>query len=96
MLTLLAYPMIICFEKIFSITSDITLIELTNTNAPLLREWPLLRLVRSSIRYRWLTWPRMPFTVLVAMRCWLGQGPCIMILVKWKIPVFYREPKLGL
>ncbi|MCS3733082.1 HD family phosphohydrolase [Mucilaginibacter dorajii] len=38
MLTLLAYPMIIIFEKIFALTSDITLIELTNTNAPLLRE----------------------------------------------------------
>jgi putative nucleotidyltransferase with HDIG domain len=37
-LTLLAYPLIYLFEKIFAITSDITLIELTNTNAPLLRE----------------------------------------------------------
>ncbi len=38
LLTLLAYPLIYAFEKIFAITSDITLIELTNTNAPLLRE----------------------------------------------------------
>jgi putative nucleotidyltransferase with HDIG domain len=38
LLTLLAYPMIYIFEKVFGITSDITLIELTNTNAPLLRE----------------------------------------------------------
>jgi len=38
LLTLLAYPLIYVFEKIFAITSDITLIELTNTNAPLLRE----------------------------------------------------------
>ncbi len=38
LLTLLAYPLIYIFEKIFGITSDITLIELTNTNAPLLRE----------------------------------------------------------
>jgi putative nucleotidyltransferase with HDIG domain len=38
LLTLLAYPLIYLFEKIFAITSDITLIELTNTNAPLLRE----------------------------------------------------------
>lgn len=37
-LTLLAYPVIYLFEKMFSLTSDITLIELTNTNAPLLRE----------------------------------------------------------
>ncbi|WP_184549403.1 HD family phosphohydrolase [Mucilaginibacter sp. FT3.2] len=37
-LTLLAYPMIYIFEKLFALTSDITLIELTNTNAPLLRE----------------------------------------------------------
>lgn len=37
-LTLLAYPLIYLFEKVFAITSDITLIELTNTNAPLLRE----------------------------------------------------------
>jgi putative nucleotidyltransferase with HDIG domain len=38
LLTLLAYPLIYLFEKIFNLTSDITLIELTNTNAPLLRE----------------------------------------------------------
>ncbi len=38
MLTLLAYPLIYAFEKVFGITSDITLIELTNTNAPLLRD----------------------------------------------------------
>jgi len=38
LLTLLAYPLIYIFEKVFAITSDITLIELTNTNAPLLRE----------------------------------------------------------
>lgn len=37
-LTLLAYPLIYIFEKIFGLTSDITLIELTNTNAPLLRK----------------------------------------------------------
>jgi len=37
-LTLLAYPLIYIFEKIFAITSDITLIELANTNNPLLRE----------------------------------------------------------
>ncbi len=38
LLTLLAYPLIYIFEKVFAITSDITLIELTNTNSPLLRE----------------------------------------------------------
>ncbi len=38
MLTLLAYPLIYAFEKLFGLTSDITLIELTNTNAPLLRK----------------------------------------------------------
>lgn len=37
-LTLLAYPLIYLFEKIFGITSDITLIELTNTNSSLLRD----------------------------------------------------------
>jgi putative nucleotidyltransferase with HDIG domain len=37
-LTLLAYPLIYIFEQMFQITSDITLIELTNTNAPLLRQ----------------------------------------------------------
>jgi putative nucleotidyltransferase with HDIG domain len=36
-LTLLAYPLIYAFEKVFGLTSDISLIELTNTNAPLLR-----------------------------------------------------------
>jgi putative nucleotidyltransferase with HDIG domain len=37
-LTLLAYPLIWVFEKMFAITSDITLIELANTNNPLLRD----------------------------------------------------------
>lgn len=38
LLTLLAYPLIYAFEQVFQITSDITLIELTNTNTPLLRQ----------------------------------------------------------
>jgi hypothetical protein len=38
LLSLLAYPLIYLFEKLFGITSDITLIELTNTNTSLLRE----------------------------------------------------------
>ncbi len=38
LLSLLAYPLIYLFEKMFGITSDITLMELTNTNANLLRE----------------------------------------------------------
>jgi putative nucleotidyltransferase with HDIG domain len=38
LLTLLAYPLIYLFEKIFAITSDLALMELTNTNSPLLRE----------------------------------------------------------
>lgn len=37
-LTLLAYPLIYAFEKVFGITSDITLIELTNTNSSVLRD----------------------------------------------------------
>jgi hypothetical protein len=38
LLSLLAYPLIYLFEKLFGITSDITLIELTNTNTHILRE----------------------------------------------------------
>lgn len=38
MLSLLAYPLIYGFERIFGITSDVALIELTNTNNRLLRE----------------------------------------------------------
>ena len=37
-LSLLAYPLIYGFEKVFGITSDLALIELTNTNNKLLRE----------------------------------------------------------
>lgn len=37
-LSLLAYPLIYLFEKLFGITSEITLMELTNTNSPVLRE----------------------------------------------------------
>lgn len=36
-LTLFAYPIIFLFEKIFSLVSDISLLELSDTNTPLLR-----------------------------------------------------------
>jgi putative nucleotidyltransferase with HDIG domain len=38
LLSLLAYPLIYAFERLFGITSDVALIELTNTNNKLLRE----------------------------------------------------------
>ena len=38
LLILLAYPLIYIFEKLFGFTSDVTLIELSNTNQPLLRK----------------------------------------------------------
>lgn len=37
-LTLLAYPLIFIFEKIFGMISDVTLVELSDTNSPLLRK----------------------------------------------------------
>ena len=38
LLSLLAYPLIYAFERFFGITSDVTLMELTNTNSKLLRD----------------------------------------------------------
>ena len=38
LLSLLAYPLIYAFERVFGITSDVTLMELTNTNTRLLRD----------------------------------------------------------
>ncbi|MBL0071450.1 MAG: HDIG domain-containing protein [Bacteroidetes bacterium] len=38
LLTLFAYPLIYIFEKLFGLTSDITLMELADTNSALLRE----------------------------------------------------------
>jgi hypothetical protein len=38
LLTLFSYPLIYVFEKVFGLTSDITLMELSDTNSPLLRE----------------------------------------------------------
>ncbi|MES2418263.1 MAG: HDIG domain-containing metalloprotein [Bacteroidota bacterium] len=38
LLSLLAYPLIYAFERVFGITSDVALIELTNTNNKLLRD----------------------------------------------------------
>lgn len=38
LLTLFAYPLIYVFEKIFNLISDISLMELADTNTPLLRE----------------------------------------------------------
>jgi len=37
-LVLLAYPLIFLFEKMFGFVSDVTLMELADTNTPLLRE----------------------------------------------------------
>jgi putative nucleotidyltransferase with HDIG domain len=37
-LSLLAYPLIYAFEKLFGITTEVTLMEYTNINTPLLRE----------------------------------------------------------
>ncbi|MBC7915998.1 MAG: HDIG domain-containing protein, partial [Pyrinomonadaceae bacterium] len=37
-LSLLAYPLVYAFERMFGITSDVTLMELTNTNTKLLRD----------------------------------------------------------
>ncbi len=41
LLTLLTYPLIFLIEKVFGVTSDFTLIELTDFNNPLLREMSL-------------------------------------------------------
>jgi len=38
LLTLMAYPLVYAFEKLFGVTSDLTLIELMDTDHPLLRE----------------------------------------------------------
>ncbi|WP_051293364.1 HD family phosphohydrolase [Olivibacter sitiensis] len=38
LLTLLAYPLIYAFERMFGLTSDVTLMELINTNSSILRE----------------------------------------------------------
>jgi putative nucleotidyltransferase with HDIG domain len=38
LLTLFSYPLIYIFEKLFGLTSDVSLMELADTNAPLLRE----------------------------------------------------------
>jgi putative nucleotidyltransferase with HDIG domain len=41
LLTLLAYPMIFIFEKLFGITSEVSLLELVDTNSPLMRQLAL-------------------------------------------------------
>jgi len=38
LLSLLAYPLIYAFERVFGLTSEVTLMEITNTNSRLLRE----------------------------------------------------------
>lgn len=38
LLSLLAYPLIYAFERVFGMTSEVTLMEITNTNSKLLRE----------------------------------------------------------
>ncbi|MGB0884191.1 MAG: HD family phosphohydrolase, partial [Flavobacteriales bacterium] len=38
LLTIMAYPLIYAFEKLFGLTSDISLLELSDTNSPLLKK----------------------------------------------------------
>ncbi|WP_374165061.1 HD family phosphohydrolase [Arcticibacter sp. MXS-1] len=38
LLSLMAYPLIYAFERVFGLTSEVTLMEITNTNSKLLRE----------------------------------------------------------
>lgn len=38
LLTLFSYPLVFIFEKVFGLTSDISLMELTDSNSPLLRD----------------------------------------------------------
>jgi len=73
LLTLLAYPLIYIFEKIFAITSDITLIELNNTNAPLLREMAFSAPGTFSIHYSGQPC-RNAFIREEGTRCWSGRG----------------------
>ena len=42
LLTLLAYPLIYLFEKLFGFTTNLTLMELSSTNTPALRELPFI------------------------------------------------------
>ncbi len=41
LLTLIAYPLIFVFEKLFGITSEVSLLELVDTNSPLMRQLAL-------------------------------------------------------
>jgi membrane-associated HD superfamily phosphohydrolase len=72
------------FEKVFAITSDITLIELTNTNAPLLREMAFSAPGTFQHSLQVANLAENAIYALAVMPYWLGQGLCIMILVKWR------------
>jgi membrane-associated HD superfamily phosphohydrolase len=82
LLSLIAYPVIYAFERVFGITSDVALIEVTNTNNKLLRELALRRLVVFSTPCKWRIWRKRQSLKLVEMLYWFVLVRCTMILVK--------------
>ncbi|GAO30554.1 membrane protein containing HD superfamily hydrolase domain, YQFF ortholog [Geofilum rubicundum JCM 15548] len=76
-LLLLVYPLIYIFEKLFGFLSDVTLVELADTNHPVLRR--LAEKAPGTFQHsiQVATWPRRPSTKLEAIPCWCVQVPCI-------------------
>ncbi len=91
LLTLLAYPLIYLFEKMFAITSDITLIELTNTNAPLLRELAFTAPGTFQHSLQVANLAENAIYSIGGMPCWLGPGLLYHDIGKIEYPLFFIE-----
>ncbi|HRP60561.1 MAG TPA: hypothetical protein PK833_09810 [Vicingus sp.] len=81
-LTLFTYPLIYLFEKMFGYISDVTLLELSDTNNKLLRELNLKAPGTFQHSLQVATWQKKLFEKLAETLCWLELVHYITTLVK--------------
>ena len=83
--TLLAQPLILMFERIFGVTTSLSLMELSNTNTPLLRQLAARHQAPSNIPSRWPTSARKCSSKSVATHFWPVRVLCTTMWAKSRI-----------
>ena len=90
-LLLFTYPLMYMVEKVFGFTSNVTLVELSNINSPLLRR--MSETVPGTFQHSMqvATSPRKPPTASVPRASWYVPAPCTTTSGKWSTP--YSLPR---
>ena len=74
-LLLFAYPLLFLFEKVFGFTSNVTLVELSNTNNELLKRLSEVAPAHSNTPCKWRTWLRKWRIKSEPGHCWSELEP---------------------